>query len=179
MILELTTYKNGLDKLLTPTKPYVFADHKPEETKQLAKDMIAAVYHYNGLAIAGNQVNLPWSVMAFRGSPEDFTIFNPVIQAVSDELIVLEEACLSFPKFAIKVKRPKSIRIAFNDLNGAQGSQEFTGMTARVLQHEMKHLEGKMFFEGTSRIYIERAIRQAQKREEDYSGMGFMKYARS
>lgn len=177
-MVELVTYKNNLEALLTPTIPYVFSEHTWGETEQLARDMIALMYKRNGLGLSANQCGLPWSVFVMRGMPADIACFNPRIAMYSDEIIKLEEGCLSFPNLLLPIERPKHGRVRFAGPNGEVSSHTFTGMTFRIFQHEMSHLEGKMFFEGCNRLHLERAIRHAKKHGNDYSGMRFMKYCR-
>jgi peptide deformylase len=180
MVLELVKFnsKGGLTALTTPTTPYNFAEHSQDETNQLAKDMVDAMYHYGGIGISANQLGMPWSIFAMRGMPEDFVCFNPRIAMPSNEIVKLEEACLSFPGLVLPLERPKHGRVRFAGPNGEVGSHTFTGMTYRVFQHEMCHLEGRMFFEGVSRINLERSIRQAKNKGSDYTALGFMKYAK-
>lgn len=176
-ILPLVKAFDGLKGLTTPTERYIFQEHGFEKTEQLAKDMIESLYHYNGLGISGNQLGLPWSVFAMRGDPKDFICFNPFLAMPSTEQVELEEGCLSFPGMIFDVTRPRSIRIRFADIHGVVDTFQFTNLTARVILHEMDHLQGKIFFEGTSRPTLERKLRQAKKRGFDYSSIGLMKYA--
>ena len=179
MTLELVTAFTNLEALKTPTIPYVFSDHKPEDTAQLCKDMVEALYKYDGLGISANQLGLPWSIFAIRSEePEKAVIFNPHIAMPGEEIVKLEEACLSFPRLVVPIKRAKVIRVRFASATGETDSHTFTGMTARVFAHEMDHLAGRMFFEGCSRFHLERAIRQAKNKGYDYSAMGLMKYAK-
>jgi peptide deformylase len=180
MVLELVKYntKSGRNALTTPTTRYVFGDHTEDETNQLAKDMVEAMYKYGGVGVSANQLGLPWSIFAMRGMPADFVCFNPTIAMPSNEIVKLEEACLSFPGLVLPLERPRHGRVRFAGPNGEMGSHTFTGMTYRVFQHEMCHLEGRMFFEGVSRINLERGIRQAKRKGFDYSAEGFMRHAK-
>ncbi len=177
-ILPLVTALNGgLSALTTPTGKYNFTNHTQEETNQLSKDMIESMYHYNGLGISANQLGLPWSVFALRGVEADFICFNPRLVMPSTEEVELEEACLSFPGLAFKIKRPRHIRLRFTDAQGQMDTFNWANLTARIVLHEFDHLIGKVFFAGIPRPSLERVIRQAKKRGFDYTGLGLMKYA--
>src|SRR5580765_6336759 len=141
--MTLNTYKDNLKLLLTPTKEYVFADHSPEETEQLAKDLVNAVYETNGLGIAANQIGLPWSAFAFRGAEADHVVFNPQIVMHGAEQVKLEEACLSWPNLVVPMTRSKHIQVKISDYHGTTNLMTFTGLTARVFQHEKCHIQGK------------------------------------
>ena len=114
-----------------------------------------------------------------RGDPEDFVLFNPRIVYLSPEQDIMEEGCLSFPELKVKMKRSKEIRMRFASPHGEIMSHTFKNITARVVQHEMQHLEGKQWFEGCSRLQLEPAIRRAKNKGHDYSAMRLMKNAKS
>lgn len=177
-IFPLTTAKTNLDLLLQPAKPYLFNEHKVEDTHQLCKDMVESLYHYNGLGISGNQLGLSWNVFAMRGDPEDYVIFNPRVVHFSPEQDIMSEGCLSWPGLHVKMKRSKEIRVRFSGPDNNTVSMTFKGITARVIQHEVNHLQGKMWFDGCSRLQLEPAIRRARNEGFDYSDMGLMRYAK-
>ena len=118
------------------------------------------MYENNGLGLAANQVGVPYSVFAMRGQPQNYVCFNPRIVQPSAEEIILEEGCLSFPGLVVKVKRPRHIRVRFQLPNGETVTETFIGMTARVFQHEMDHLEGKLYFNRANRYHKEVAIKK-------------------
>jgi peptide deformylase len=95
-----------------------------------------------------------------RGHPENFVCINPRIIDTSNETIVLEEVSLSFPKLIVKVKRPRHIRVRFHTPNGDVKTEKFTGMSARVFQHEMDHLDGILYFNRASRYHRDMAMRK-------------------
>lgn len=178
--LELVTalQPQGLEKLKTPTKPFLFQDHTKEEAKQIAEDMVEAMYRLNGLGISANQLGLPWSIFAMRGQDFDLVCFNPSIAMPSTETIKLEEGCLSWPGLILNINRWRHLRVRFSDYEGYTETFEYTGMTARVFQHELEHLAGEVFFDGVSRFHLERAVKNARNKGFDYSPLGIMKHAR-
>jgi peptide deformylase len=118
------------------------------------------MYENNGLGLAANQVGVPYSVFAMRGQPQNYVCFNPRIVQPSAEEIILEEGCLSFPGLVVKVKRPRHIRVRFQLPNGETVTETFIGMTARVFQHEMDHLQGKLYFNRANRYHKEVAMKK-------------------
>jgi peptide deformylase len=177
-ILPLTTAKSNLEQLLTPAVPFHFTDHNIGETLQLCKDMVESLYHYNGLGISANQLGLPWSIFAMRGDPEDFVLFNPRIVHMSPEQDIMEEGCLSWPGLQVKMKRAIEIRLRFSGPDNNVISTTFKNITSRVVQHEMLHLQGKMWFDGCSRLHLEPALRRALNKGYDYSNMGLLKHVK-
>jgi len=176
--MQLVTYKDNLELLLTPAKPYVFADHNPRESLTLAQDLVNTLYKAQGLGLAANQVGLPWAVFAFRGVEADMVVFNPQIVMHGAEQIKLDEACLSWPALVLPITRSKHIQVKVQDYNGTSDIMTFTGLTARVFQHEMCHLEGKHWFTGCNRFHLQRAIKNAKLKGYDYSSMGLLRFAK-
>jgi peptide deformylase len=152
MILDLV---NGKDPILrTKTEKFDFnSDIDPIElSKNLAETMIAN----KGLGLAAPQVGLPYRVCVITGQPI-LAMFNPKIVDQSEEQVLLKEGCLSFPNLYIKVKRPAVIRVRYTRPNQETVTEEFSGLTARIVQHEIDHLEGILFTDRASRFHLEQA----------------------
>ena len=124
--------------------------------------MVATLRSHAAMGLAANQVGFRHSVFALAGQPS-VVAFNPKIVWTSNEVISLEEGCLSFPGLLVRVKRPKDVRIRFKTPNGEVHTKLYTGMTASTIQHEMDHLAGRAFFHGMSRAKLERAVDTAKK----------------
>jgi peptide deformylase len=122
-----------------------------------AQELIKFMYEHNGIGLAANQVGFNVNVFCMRGEPENFVCYNPKIMWRSEEIVLLEEGCLSYPGLIIPLKKYKSIRLRFQTPNGDTLTKIFTDMTARVVQHEILHLNGQLFWDGISRIQFERA----------------------
>jgi peptide deformylase len=121
------------------------------------------MYEWNGLGLAANQVGVPYRVFAMRGQPQNFVCFNPRIVLPSSEQIILDEGCLSFPGLVVKVKRPRHIRVRFDTPNGDTRTETFIGMSARVFQHELDHLNGLLYFNKANRYHKEIALKKWKK----------------
>jgi peptide deformylase len=85
----------------------------PIDPYELSGEMVKFMYDNNGLGLAANQIGLPYRMFVMRGHPENFACFNPKVVYQSEELVSLDESCLSFPGLVVKIKRPKSIRVRF------------------------------------------------------------------
>lgn len=111
---------------------------------QHADDLAQTMLAENGLGLASNQAGIP--VRAFAIKAEHIIVaFNPIIVDSSDEMVYLEEGCLSFPNLIFKIKRPQSVKVRYTEPNGNTLTTTFGGMTARVFQHELDHLDGIIF----------------------------------
>lgn len=150
-----------------PCKDFDFKDPQVDPI-EFAQELVKTMYERNGLGLAANQVGYPWRVFAMRGAPENFVCFNPKIVKPSDAEVSLEEGCLSFPGLLVKIKRPQHIRVRFTTPNGDTRTETFTGMSARVFQHEMDHLDGEIFYDKANRFHRDKALkkwRSGQKTE--------------
>jgi peptide deformylase len=172
--MELVRYDDPV--LSTPTKEFDFAN-PPFDPIEFASELVHFMYETGAVGLASNQVGVPYRIFAMRGSPENFVFFNPRLLTFSAEDLKFNEACVTYPHLVVPIRRPLHIRLRFALPNSHVDTAQYTGITARVIQHELMHLDGKVFFEGlVNRITLDRAIKNAH--EVDYSGIGLMKYIR-
>ena len=117
------------------------------------------------LGIAANQLGLPYRVVGIlnHATREIGLLFNPKIVDYDEEMEYIEEGCLSFPGLFIKIKRPKSIRVRWTNKFGENEASRFTGMTARVIQHECDHIDGIDFTKRATTYHRQKAIKARTK----------------
>lgn len=161
MIIPLSPANDQL--LKTPTVDF---DFSKDDAQEVFTNLKETMIHHRGLGLSANQVRLPHRVFVL-GNPDDpdsvFGMFNPNIVSFSDEVEYLEEGCLTFPGLYVKVKRPKSIRVRFQRLDGEIHTEKFDGMTARVIQHEIDHLDGIVHISRATSYHREKAYKQQAK----------------
>ena len=121
------------------------------------------MYEKNGIGLAANQVGLPYRAFAMRGHPQNFVCFNPRIVQPSEQEVILEEGCLTYPGLLVKIKRPQHVRVRFTMANGETRTDTFTGMTARIFQHELDHLNGIKFFDRANRYHRDQAMKKWER----------------
>ena len=153
------------DPILTIPCPQFNFQDPPVDPIELAQSMVGFMYDNNGLGLAANQVGLSYRMFVMRGHPENFACFNPRIVHQDEELVSMEESCLSFPGLVVKVKRSKSIRARFTMANGETRTEAFNGMSARVFLHELDHLNGELFFNKANRYHRDNAMRKWKRGE--------------
>ena len=129
---------------------------------ELANNLIETMQYTKALGLSANQVGLPYSVFALW-SAQPLVCFNPRIVDKSQEVVSLEESCATYPHMAVKIKRPKMIKVRFHSALGEMMNEKFTGMTARVFQHEMDHIQGLQFLRRANPIHVERARNQQKQ----------------
>lgn len=148
--------------LFNETEKFDF-DNPPMDPEQLALDLIETMNHHEGYGLSANQIGLPYSVFVMKGAGINYVCFNPRIVSSSDEEILLEEGCLSFPHLFIKIKRPRHVRLRFFTANGHVETKQYTGMTARVVQHELDHLDGVTFLNRATKFHKDQGINKRKK----------------
>lgn len=145
--------------LSTPCQNFNFLN-PPFDPVEFAKEIIKFMYDNNGIGIAANQVGVPYRVFAMRGTPENFVCYNPKIVWKSEAQVELEETCLTYNGLLVKITRPQHIRVRFSTPNGDTMTKQFTGMTARIFQHELDHLDGLIFYNRANRYHRDQALKK-------------------
>ena len=174
--MELVTEKNKILKEVCD--PFDF-ENPIVEPKELITNMQAIRQEKAGLGLAAPQVGINSRVLVIGLSDmtvegaEDYAkaFFNPQIfwdqtaNAYPDnELNYMVEGCLSFPELFLKIKRPNHIIMEWYTEEGKQEVSEFSGMTSRILQHEIDHLNGITFDTKTSLYHLQQAKRKVKAR---------------
>ena len=124
---------------------------KVDETiRQLAREMLQTMYSSDGIGLAAPQVAVHKQVIVVDCDPNDaanapIVLINPKIIRASQELCTGQEGCLSIPGVYLDVVRPTAIEVSFKDENGRPQKLMASDLLARVIQHEMDHLNGVMF----------------------------------
>ena len=151
--------------LLRPTEPVAEID---ETIRQLAADMIETMYAAPGIGLAANQVgeSVRLFVMDPSGGEEPAglrVLVNPLTLAAEGSQVG-EEGCLSFPDITIDVERALRARVQALDLEGRTVVHEGEGLLARVMLHEIEHLDGETFLRNVSALKREMVKREIRKR---------------
>lgn len=155
-------------KLLSPSDNFLYKKVEPFDFKNppidpfvLSKQMLNFMREREAVGLAANQVGLPYRMFVMEaGTP--FAIFNPKIVAISDDLVSLNEGCLTFPDLWLEVKRPEWVRARFTTPSGKTITEMFGGYHARVFLHEYDHLEGKVFTWKVTPRELEKARKKAK-----------------
>ena len=121
------------------------------DLRQLADDMLETMYEAPGIGLAAPQVGVTKRLIVMdcikEGSPEPVVLFNPEVVWSSEDLSVYEEGCLSIPDQYAEVKRPTEVKVRWTDPEGQAQERQFAGIWATCVQHEIDHLNGKLFID--------------------------------
>ena len=142
--MRLNVLKDGDPILRIKSIPTLITD----EVRVLVKDMKETMLAENGIGLSAPQVGVNLRVIVVQlmsagklvGPVQE--MINPVITSYSDDTMEYEEGCLSIPGEYIRIDRPRSIHVKFQTLSGKYKKWYLKGLEARIVQHEMDHLNG-------------------------------------
>jgi peptide deformylase len=164
-VLDILHYPDP--RLHTQAKPITEFN---DQLKQLVNDMAETMYDAPGIGLAATQVDVHLQVIVIDTSEEknDLRVFiNPKLINKSSEMKAYEEGCLSVPGIYDEVERPDRITVQALDVNGRAFTLEADDLLSVCLQHEMDHLQGKVFVQYLSRLKQGRIKNKMLKREQD------------
>ena len=136
---------------------------------KLAEDMMETMYDAPGIGLAAPQIGVLERLIVMDCAkkedeePDPIIMVNPLITASSEEISVYEEGCLSIPEHFAEVTRPELVQVEWIDLDGKQHSGEFVGLKSTCIQHEIDHLNGKLFIDYLGPMKRQLITRKMQK----------------
>jgi peptide deformylase len=139
------------------------------EMRALAKDMLETMYHAPGIGLAAPQVGILSRLIVMDcikeegAPPEPMVMFNPEVTASSDTVNVYEEGCLSIPDQFADVTRPAEVEVRWIDMDGKEQTSGMDGLWATCVQHEIDHLNGKLFIDYIGPMKRQLITRRMQK----------------
>lgn len=136
---------------------------------KLAEDMMDTMYDAPGIGLAAPQIGVLERLIVMDCAkkedeePDPIIMVNPTIIASSEENSVYEEGCLSIPEHFAEITRPEFVQVEWIDLGGKQHSEEFNGLKSTCVQHEIDHLNGKLFIDYLGPMKRQLITRKMQK----------------
>jgi len=146
-----------------------------DDLKRLMDQMLETMYAAPGIGLAAIQVGVPRRLVTIDVVAKETTeeggetirepmfLINPEILWRSDEFGIYEEGCLSIPEYYAEVERPARIRFAYTDRKGKRHEREAEGLLATCVQHEVDHLDGKLFIDHISKLKRDMVIKKFAK----------------
>ena len=127
-----------------------------DELKTLTDDMFETMHSVNGIGLAATQIGVAKQVAVIDISPEKnepLVIVNPEIKILDpSKKEDYDEGCLSVPGFFETISRPSDIQLSYQDLNGQKQEIKPEGLLTKVVQHELDHLNGRLFVDHISEL---------------------------
>ncbi len=144
------------------------------EILTLLDDMLDTMYHEVGIGLAAPQVDVLKRVVVMDifggrgdGERQPIKLINPKIVAASDELSLYDEGCLSIPQMNGEVMRPADVTVQYMDIDGETQTVEMSGLAATCIQHEIDHLNGKLFIDYLTPLKRNILLRRYNKRQQN------------
>ena len=133
----------------------------------LARDMLETMYDAPGIGLAAPQVGVNRRMIVMDcikdGAPEPMVLVNPEVVWGSEDQTSYEEGCLSIPDQYAEVKRPASVTVRWVDLDGQPQERTFEGLWSTCVQHEIDHLDGKLFIDYLGPLKRQMITRKMEK----------------
>ena len=159
LITELVSSNDPILREKTPT--WDWAD-PPMDAIELAHRLAQTCLEHDALGLSGPQIGLPYRACIVKANPM-ICMFNPKIVDVSLGEEYGDEGCLSYPNLVISIKRASVIRLRYARPNGDVVTERYEGMTARIMQHEIDHLDGITFQKRATHYHLEKAKKAMRK----------------
>lgn len=169
----------ALRNILTYPHPVLRQEASPVQTfdaelENLLADMAETMYHAPGVGLAANQIGIPLQVVVIDITPageekKPIELINPQVVPLDEECDLNEEGCLSIVDLCAKVRRFRKVGVTARNRRGETMEFEAEGFLARVIQHEVDHLRGKLFLDHLSSLkralYKKKRKKQLQEEE--------------
>lgn len=133
------------------TVPFDFNAFSKAEINDLVRMMRKTMEDANGIGLAANQIGLNMSVFVARADRKFYAVFNPEILKPSKDKMIIEEGCLSVPNDFLPVTRSEKVTLIGFDKNGKKLKIKAWGLLSCIFQHEVDHLNGKLFLDHVKR----------------------------
>ena len=140
-----------------------------DEELKIAKKMREIMLKAPGVGLAANQIGILKQIVTIFFVEQDtnkeieYNLFNPQIISYSKETTIMEEGCLSLPEQFAEIERPKIIKLKYLNNKNKLIQRKVDGVEARILQHEIDHLSGKLFVDYLSSLKRNMMIKKVQK----------------
>ena len=143
-------------------------DKVTDELRQLMDSMLETMYNAPGIGLAAPQVGVTKRIIVVDVSnskdvSSPYKMVNPEIVWHSEQLVDYEEGCLSLPEQYAQVKRPDEIHLSYVDASGVIQNLKTSGILATCIQHEIDHLDGRLFVDHISKLRRDLIIRKLKK----------------
>ena len=139
------------------------------DLRRLADDMLETMYDAPGIGLAAPQVAVMSRMLVMDcakeddATPEPMVLINPEVVWTSEDRNVYDEGCLSIPEQYAEVERPAEVEVSWTDLDGKAKRERFDGLWATCVQHEIDHLNGKLFIDYLKPLKRQMITRKMQK----------------
>lgn len=159
-VFELVGEDNPILKQVLPEFDF---SNPPVNPNEFASSLVETCKLHHGIGLSSNQCGFTHRVFVMGSNDEYVAFFNPKILGKSENEIHMMEGCLSFPFLGLKITRPESIHVEYQDFNGIKREKTFYGISARCFLHELDHLNGIVYTERVKPLALEMGLKKRNK----------------
>jgi peptide deformylase len=135
-----------------------------DSLSRLAAEMLATVRDHEGVGLAANQIGQLKRLLVASVEEEEYVIVNPVLEKISPETEKDTEGCLSLPDVQLEIERPYSVTVSGYTPEGESLELDLEGLVARIIQHELDHLNGILILDRADAESRREAMRQMREK---------------
>jgi peptide deformylase len=135
----------------------------PVDPNKFASSLVETCRKHGALGLSANQCGYEHRVFVMGNDDSYVAFFNPRIIETSQNIDKMEEGCLTYPDLFLSVERPSEILVEYQDFTGETKQAKYTGLTARCFQHELDHLNGKVYTHLVKPLALQMAMKRRSK----------------
>ena len=162
-LVEVLTLIDDMDERLHVPVPLEEFKDTLEEREKFVAEMLETMYTHRAVGLAANQVGIMRRMFVMDVSRRSLVCFNPIVNPISSDSVLLSEGCLSFPNIYLKIKRPSGIELKYQSITGSEENIVLDGWPSRCAQHETDHLNGVVFTDLVSKLRLQMAKKKSMK----------------
>lgn len=138
-------------------------ENPPYNPNELASELVETCKVKGGYGLAAPQVGISARVFVMGSGEEYVAFYNPKILNASEKKSLIAEGCLSFPMLALKIERPETIEVEYQDFNGVVRTSIFSGLSSHAFQHELDHLNGICYTDRAKPLALKVGLKKRKK----------------
>ena len=153
---------------IVPFDKEVFKKQEKISITEFCNNMFETMKNYGGIGLSANQVGKPYRMFVMGDNlniekGRKWVCINPEITDMSKETVRYKEGCLTFPFLFLDIERPQKVKVKYLNEQLETVEEEFDGIVSRCYQHELDHMQGRVFTELVSKLKLEMALKKRDK----------------
>jgi peptide deformylase len=149
--------------ILKQVLPEFDFSNPPVNPNEFASTLVETCKLHHGIGLSANQCGFPYRVFVMGSGEEYVAFYNPKLVDKSENEVHLIEGCLSFPFLGLRITRPESVQVEYQDFNGVKRDTTLYGISARAFLHELDHLNGIVYTERVKPLALEMGLKKRNK----------------
>ena len=149
--------------ILKQVLPEFDFSNPPVNPNEFASTLVETCKLHHGIGLSANQCGFPYRVFVMGAGEEYVAFYNPKLIDKSENEVHIIEGCLSFPFLGLRITRPESVQVEYQDFNGVKRETTLYGISARCFLHELDHMNGIVYTERVKPLALEMGLKKRNK----------------